>query len=241
MYEFYMDGVRLPVTPSALTIKISNQNKTINLINEGQRNIIKAPGLSKYSFNALLPNREYPFACYPNGYQPAQYYMSLLEKLKRECKPFEFLVIRTDDAGNLLMTNDPDKPLMVSLESYELSEDAGSYGVDVMAKIELLTYADVKTKLIEFKKNESSSSGTKKATVTQKRDTTTAPAGKTYTVKSGDTLWDIARVKLGNSTKWQSIYNLNKAAIEAAAKKYGRSSSSNGWWIYPGTVLKLPG
>ena len=36
MYEFYMDGVRLPVTPSALTIKISNQNKTINLINEGQ-------------------------------------------------------------------------------------------------------------------------------------------------------------------------------------------------------------
>ena len=28
MYEFYMDGVRLPVTPSALTIKISNQNKT---------------------------------------------------------------------------------------------------------------------------------------------------------------------------------------------------------------------
>ena len=220
MYEFYMDGVRLPVTPSALTIKISNQNKTINLINEGQRNIIKTPGLSKYSFNALLPNREYPFACYPNGYQPAQYYMSLLEKLKREC---------------------PDKPLMVSLESYELSEDAGSYGVDVMAKIELLTYVDVKTKLIEFKKSESSSSGTKKATVTQKRDTTTAPAGKTYTVKSGDTLWDIARVKLGNGTKWQSIYNLNKAAIEAAAKKYGRSSSSNGWWIYPGTVLKLPG
>ena len=35
-----MDGVRLPVTPRALTIKISNQNKTINLINEGQRNII---------------------------------------------------------------------------------------------------------------------------------------------------------------------------------------------------------
>ena len=61
-----------------------------------------------------------------------------------------------------------------------------------------------------------------------------------YEGRAGDTLWDIARVKLGNGTKWQSIYNLNKAAIEAAAKKYGRSSSSNGWWIYPGTVLKLP-
>ena len=98
---------------------------------------------------------------------------------------------------------------------------------------------DVKTKLIEFKKSESSS-GAKKATVTQKRDTTTAPKNKMYTVKQGDNLWDIARVQLGNGARQTEIYNLNKAAIEAAAKKYGRSSSSNGWWIYPGTVLKLP-
>ena len=41
-----MDGVLLPVTPGALTIKVANQNKTINLINEGQRNIIKTAGLS---------------------------------------------------------------------------------------------------------------------------------------------------------------------------------------------------
>ena len=72
MYEFYMDGVRLPVTPSSLAIKISNQNKTLNLINEGQVNVLKTPGLSKISFSALLPNREYSFACYPSGYQPAQ-------------------------------------------------------------------------------------------------------------------------------------------------------------------------
>ena len=135
MYEFYMDGVRLPVTPSALTIKISNQNKTINLINEGQVNVLKTPGLSKISFSALLPNREYPFACYPNGYQPAQYYMSKLEALKTACKPFEFSVIRIDDSGEELMSA---QPMTVSLESYELAEDAGSYGVDVMAKIELL-------------------------------------------------------------------------------------------------------
>ena len=237
MYEFYMDGVLLPVTPGALTIKIANQNKTIDLINEGQRNIIKTPGLSKISFSALLPNREYPFARYSGGYQPAQYYMSKLESLKNACKPFEFSVIRIDDSGEQLMSA---QPMTVSLESYELAEDASSYGLDVMAKIELLQYAPYHTKSIEFKKTDSSS-GTKKATVTQKRDTTTTQTSKTYTVKQGDNLWDIARVKLGNGERQTEIYNLNKATIEAAAKKHGRSSSSNGWWIYPGTVLKLPG
>ncbi len=237
MYEFYMDGVLLPVTPGALTIKIANQNKTIDLINEGQRNIIKTPGLSKISFSALLPNREYPFARYPSGYQPAQYYMSKLESLKNACKPFEFSVIRIDDTGEELMSA---QPMTVSLESYELAEDASSYGVDVMAKIELLQYAPYHTKTIEFKKTDSSSS-TKTATVTQQRDTSTTSTSKTYTVKQGDNLWDIARVKLGNGERQTEIYNLNKATIEAAAKKYGRSSSSNGWWIYPGTVLKLPG
>ena len=61
MYEFYMDGVRLPVTPSALTIKTANQNKTINLINEGQVNVLKTPGLSKISFSAGMCKNFYKF------------------------------------------------------------------------------------------------------------------------------------------------------------------------------------
>lgn len=65
MYEFYMDGVLLPVTPSALTVKISNQNKTINLINEGQVNVLKTPGLSKISFSALLPEQGIPVCVLP--------------------------------------------------------------------------------------------------------------------------------------------------------------------------------
>ena len=80
-------------------------------------NVLKTPGLSKISFSALLPNREYPFACYPNGYQPAQYYMSKLESLKTACKSFEFSVIRIDDSGEQLMSA---QPMTVSLESYEL-------------------------------------------------------------------------------------------------------------------------
>ena len=42
-YTFYLDGVQLPVTPSKLETKIKNNNKTINLINEGDVNVLKLP------------------------------------------------------------------------------------------------------------------------------------------------------------------------------------------------------
>ena len=50
----------------------------------------------------------------------------------------------------------------------------------------------------------------------------------------------IARKQLDDSTRWREIYDLNQKTIEAEAKKRGRKSSSNGYWIYPGTKLKLP-
>lgn len=234
MYQFYMDDMLLPVTPGAMTLKVANQNKTVTLINEGEINILKLPGLSKISFNALLPNKEYPFAQYESGFQNAHYYMDKLELLKTKCLPFQFQVIRTDERGEMLMDS---LDMQVSLEEYELEENAEEYEFDVMAKIELKQYKTYGTKTIEFKKTET----TTEATVTEKRDTSTAP--KTtggYTVVSGDNLWDIARVKLGDGSRMNEIYELNRDTIEAAAKKYGRSSSSNGWWIYPGTVLQLP-
>lgn len=229
-----MDGVLLPVTPSSLTIKVANQNKTVTLINEGEINILKLLGLSKISFSALLPNQPYPFAQYSNGYQGAQYFLSKFETLKTGCAPFLFEVIRTNDSGTVLMDS---QPMMVSLEEYQLDEDAEEYGTDVMAKIELKQYRPYGTKTITFQKNETAATT---ATVTEKRDTSTKPKETTYTVVSGDNLWDIARIKLGDGSRSSEIYQLNKDTIEAVAKKYGRSSSSNGWWIYPGTVLRLP-
>lgn len=63
-----------------------------------------------------------------------------------------------------------------------------------------------------------------------------------YTIKSGDTLWGIAAMSkhYGNGAKWKTIYDANKDIIEQTAKKYGRSSSNNGWWIYPGVTLTIP-
>jgi nucleoid-associated protein YgaU len=56
----------------------------------------------------------------------------------------------------------------------------------------------------------------------------TGTAGKTYTVKAGDTLSKIAKQHLGNANAYMKIYEIN------------RDQLSNPDLIKPGQVLKLP-
>ncbi|WP_165430452.1 cutinase family protein [Streptomyces sp. BK239] len=59
-------------------------------------------------------------------------------------------------------------------------------------------------------------------------------------VAVNDTLWDLAATYLGNATDWRAIYNANRSLIERTAQAYGRPTSDNGHWIFPGTTLALP-
>ena len=83
---------------------------------------------------------------------------------------------------------------------------------------------------------------TAKTTNKSTSNRTTKSTGKTYKVKSGDCLWDIAKMSIhyGKGSEWKKIYNANKDIIEKEAKRRGRKDSNNGWWIYPGTVLQIP-
>lgn len=224
-YEFYIDDMLLPVTPNKLRIKISNQNKTINLINGDEVNVIKRPGLSKITFSFLLPAVRYPFAVYLDGFQEPQQYLEKLEMLKNGLKPFIFKVVRQNFQTNF----------KVSMEEYEIEEDADQYGRDIFVTVSLLQYKAIQTKTLSFKDNTTATPST------PPRDTVSKPVVASYTVKYGDCLWNIAKKYLGSGTKWQELYEANKDVIEATAKKMGRESSSNGYWLYPGTVLTIPG
>lgn len=218
-YIMYLDGVALPVTPSKLEKKIENQNKTINLINEGEINILKDAGLTEITFEAAIPHVKYPYAIYPDGFKTADFYLDKFEQLKNSKKPFQFICSRVSPSKKLLFYTN----IKVSLEDYTIKEDA-SFGQELVVSVKLKKYRNYGTKLVNVKTQQQATT----ATVQKPRPAETAPKLKTYTVKQGDTLWAIAKKYLGDGNRYTEIYNLNKNKI------------SNPNLIYPGQVLTLP-
>lgn len=236
-YFMYIQTVCFPITPGKMTLKIENKNKTITLINEGEVNLIKTPGLTNIQIDELiLPAiQQYPFANYINNkFKGPNYYLDKIEAWKKKKKPVQFKLTRTTpDGKNLLWDTNFD----VTIENYEIIEDADNQGMDVKIKLNMKEYRAWGAKKLVIKKKKSNS---KKTIEKKKKVRNTKEIAKTYTVKKGDCLYNIAKKQLNNASRWKDIYTLNKKTIESAAKKHGRKSSSNGHWIYPGTKLKLP-
>ena len=61
-YDMYFDKCLFPVTPEKISIKINGNNKTVTLINEGEINILKKPGLTDIEFEAEIPQVKHPYA-----------------------------------------------------------------------------------------------------------------------------------------------------------------------------------
>lgn len=219
MYSFFFDDMQLPVTPSKLSVKIKGSNKTLTLVNEGDINFLRSPGLTEISFETLLPMLEqYSFAA---EYRQPDYYLGILESYMTEKKPFRFIVSRVSPSGDKLY----DTNMKVSLEDYTVSEDATD-GFDVSVSVNLKQYIDYATKIVTVTKPDNSSKSTLKTETP--REASNAPTAKTYTVKSGDCLWTIAKKYYGNGAQYTKIYNANKDKI------------SNPNLIYVGQVLTIP-
>lgn len=234
-YHFFIDDLELPFAPSELKVTIGSNNQTVELINGNEINILKNPKLTEIEFDCELPRgRQYAFA---NTLVSSKTYTDHFEKLMLNKTPTKLVITRpnpflhgsTGIGGTI--KDFESTVLTVSLEGYTLEENAeNAYDVKVSLKFrEYISYGTVKKKVV-----------TNTNTVTVSNPSKTVSTSKTYTVKSGDCLWNISKKFYGTSNKWKNIYNTNKTLIENTAKKYGKRSSSNGWWIYPGTVLTIP-
>lgn len=236
-YHFFIGDLEMPYAPSELKVVIGSNNKTVDLINGSPINILKNPKLTEIQFDVELPRgRQYAFA---NKLISSKTYTDYFEKLMLEKTPTQLVITRPNPKANRSQVRNrqtvvggtnkdfESTVLKVSLEGYDMKESAeNAYDVTVSLKFkEYVTYGTVVQK-------------DKKSTV--QPVTKPAPTTKSYVVKKGDCLWNISRKFYGTGAKWKTIYNANKAVIENTARRYGKKSSSNGHWIYPGTRLIIP-
>lgn len=146
MYDVYLDKMLCPIAPEKIQVKISNKNKTLVLINEGEINILKKAGLSEISFDLLLPNVNYPFAVYESGFKGADHFLGMLEEMKTSQKPFKFKVVRQFPNGKILFSTN----LSVSLEDYKYSDDIKE-GFDIKVSVKLKQFREYGTKTCNVK------------------------------------------------------------------------------------------
>lgn len=207
--------IRIPVLPE--TIKCNSGDTSFysyDIMGKGETSIPSGIGLSNYSWSSFFPGKGRTDTSFLRGsWKDPSNYHSILMDWKKKGTPL-----------NILVTGYPiNADVYIAKYTAEASGAFGDLNYELTFKAESETVTAIST--------------TVASPPAQKR---TAEKPTSYTIKSGDTLWGIAQRFLGKGSQWQTIFNANKAIIEQTAKKYGKSSSNNGHWIFPGITLKIP-
>lgn len=137
MFKFRLGGIILPNTPSKITTTIDGNNKTYELANGGEVNLIKQPKLTGYSFSFELNHHQQGLSA--SKVKPKQVLDMLEEaKTRREVIPFQIARKR----GNSILF-----PLQakVTVESYDIEEDAENNS-DIVVNISLKQFRAYRTK-----------------------------------------------------------------------------------------------
>ncbi len=229
MYYFFFGVVPLPITPGAIDISTPSGNETVTLINHGEINIPRSPGLREIAFDFLLPRKKYHFSNYSVGDYTATILIPLLNTWKETKEPFQFIITRMSPDNQIFDFTS----IKVLIEDFTYREDAEELGMDTMCSIKLKEYKDYPTVSTTLQKvldaAEDAAYGVVAtalvATVTKSRSTTGKKTPKTYTVQEGDTLWSICKKELGDGQKYKDIAKLNNI--------------DNPDLIYPGQKLRL--
>ena len=219
MYRLYLkqDGkqILLPVTPAEIEMKTGNRNKAVYILNFGEMNLAKKPGLQEIRFTALLPGRRYSFVQTEDGFHVPEYFLNCFKEYKATAKPVQLILFRRLADGTQLFCGNMD----VLLEDYTVTEKGGEQG-DFWVEMCWKEWKTAKSIRYSVK---GQNGGNVLVEQGQERQAKTPAA--TYTVKKGDCLWNIAKKQLGDGTKYKEI-----------AQKNGISDPNR---IYPGQVLKL--
>lgn len=196
------DKFQLPITPSEIRKSIAPLLNGTNINSLGPIIMFGGKGLSSMNISSFFPNQKYGFVEVSKLLKPYDY-VSKIEKWCNEGAEIRIVVTGTSINFTSIIEN----------FSYYECDGTG----DVFFNIDIKEYRKPNIIVIE---------NVEQPKVPQ-RDPPPPPP-KTYTVKKGDCLWNIAKKFYGDGSKYTIINNANKDKIK------------NPNLIYPGQVFVIP-
>lgn len=217
MLEIYIQDVesgeilQIPMAPDRIQVSAATHFLSYDIMNVGEHRIPLGEELTGFKWSGILPGEARKDAPY------VQYWT------KPSAIQSKFSIWR--NRGKKLKLTVPGTPInhAVYLVSYSC-DYSGGMG-DTEYAIEFCVAKEV---IVELE-GETAAQSSEGAGIKTSSTAANPPAAKTYTVKSGDSLWKIAQSTLGSGARWTEIYNLNKSVI-----------GSNPNLIYAGQVYNLP-
>lgn len=217
-----------PVNPTQINYRSSSYYQEYSIINKGPAKIPVGDDIATIGWECFFPGeglQDLPFVrsnTIKKGNSNAK--AASPDTLHKKLEKWR-------ESGAKLKLNITGTPFSfwVYIDTYEATKQ-DAHG-SIYYNIEFSKVVNVNVEKVAKKKKKGKTTGKKRVSSSK---------GKKYTVKKGDCLWNISKKFYKDPTKWKKIYNANKAVIEKTAKKHGFKSSRQGWWIFPGEILKLP-
>lgn len=213
MYQFILDKVKLPLAPQSLKMSIDDKDETVDLMNGEVLTILNSPGLTEFEFDFILPASPIGSTVPASTFHDPDYYLSKLESLKLNKKPFTFKVIRTIGTNSKVVRQLNETVMTVSIMDYDVTEDAENYGFGKKVNIRLREYHPHATKKITVEVEEGQGNiyydETVEREIEYKQEVTQVISAGSWLIKEGDTLQSISQAVFGTTDYWAGIADLN--------------------------------
>lgn len=213
-YQMWITGnaeqekLQVPVLPEKFNVSIGSKNASVDVTGLGEITIKQSRPAYQFSFSSFFPATTFPAINNVPLANP-QKCVQRIEGWIDSKKPVHIIIT---GAGI---------DEYCTIEKFNRYEEGGDVGT-IHYDLTLKEYREVTIRQVAV------SDGTATVEQTQTRvDNTTTP--KTYTVKKGDCLWNIAKSLYGSGADYTKIYEANKGTV-----------GSNPNRIYPGQVLTIP-
>lgn len=209
-YDAEREKIQLPVLPERFKTKNGSHNSSMDIVGLGEIVVLKSRPALQFTFSSFFPATRFPGIQVTHIIQP----LAIIQRINRwkaEKKPIHFIATACGVDLYVVITD---------FTYEEVGGDPGTYQYSMTLK----EYREIIVRQVKV------NTQLQTATVQKERprvDNSVQP--KTYTIKSGDCLWNISKKYYGNGSDYKKIYDANKNVI-----------GGNPNLIHPGQVLIIP-